>query len=85
MRKYALLDNKTNEIAEWDFDLLKTELEDLDLGEFDLDWGINDLEIEDGDLDEESSVNEIDKKLLKCPVCGHINEEKAFKYYEDTE
>lgn len=40
MRELALLDNKTNEIAEWDFDLLSKELADLDLGEFDLDWGI---------------------------------------------
>lgn len=41
MRELALLDNKTNEIAEWDFDLLSEELADLDLGEFDLDWGID--------------------------------------------
>lgn len=41
MRELALLDNKTNEIAEWDFDLLSEELADLDLGEFDLEWGID--------------------------------------------
>ena len=34
--------------------------------------------------DEEFGVSEVEKKLCKCPVCGHINEEKAFKYYEDT-
>lgn len=41
IREYALLDNKTNEIAEWDFDLLGEELAELDLGDFDLDWGVN--------------------------------------------
>lgn len=40
IRELALLDNKTNEIAEWDFDLLAEELEDLDLSEFELDWGV---------------------------------------------
>lgn len=42
IRKLALIDNKSSEIAEWDLDLLKEELEDLDLSEFDLDWGIED-------------------------------------------
>ena len=39
-RKYRLLDNKTAELASWDFDLLETELEGLDFGELDLDWGM---------------------------------------------
>ena len=47
IRELALLDNKTNEIAEWDFDMLKGELEDLDFGDFDIDWGIKDSNILD--------------------------------------
>lgn len=83
IRKLALIDNKSSEIAEWDFDLLKDELADLDLSDFELDWGITEpLDFED---DEEVEASEVQKKLCKCPVCGHINEEKAFKYYEDTE
>lgn len=39
IREYALIDNKSNEIADWDFDLLSEELADLDLDDFDLDWG----------------------------------------------
>ena len=80
--KLRLLDNKLNE-SDWDFELLGEELLDLDLDDFELDWGIIDpLEFDD---EEESSANEVQKKLCRCPECGHINEEKAFKYYEDTE
>ena len=39
-RKYRLLDNKTAEIAEWDLELLEQELEGLDFGDLDLEWGI---------------------------------------------
>ena len=39
-RKYRLLDNKTNELAEWDFEMLAEELEGLDFGEIKLEWGI---------------------------------------------
>ena len=83
MREYALLDNKTNEIADWDFDMLQEELEELDFSDFDFDWGIDKIEIEQEEYT--SEINEVEKKLCRCPVCGHINEEKAFKYYEDTE
>lgn len=39
-RKYRLLDNKTNELADWDFEKLKNEIDGLDFSEFDIDWGI---------------------------------------------
>lgn len=40
-KKYRLLDNKTNELAEWDLELLKEELAGLDFGGLALDWGID--------------------------------------------
>lgn len=43
-KKYRLLDNKTNELADWDFDLLADELDGLDFGNLELDWGIDDEE-----------------------------------------
>ncbi len=49
-RKYRLLDNKTAELAGWDLDLLADELEGLDFGDLDLDWGIK--------LDEEEKPGE---------------------------
>lgn len=72
-RKYRLLDNKTGELAEWDFELLGSELEGLDFGGLDLDW---ELDIPDFDFSDkrESSCNELDreeqKDMLCCPKCG---------------
>lgn len=84
-REYAIAHNATAELSEWD-DILFDELSDLDLGDFDFDFGIEEEE-QETEIDEyETPETEgIEKKLLKCPVCGHINEEKAFKNYEDTE
>ena len=83
VKQLRLLDNKLNE-SDWDFDLLQEDLIDLDFDGYDVDWGITEpLEFEDDE--EETLASGVNKKLCKCPVCGHINEEKAFKYYEDTE
>lgn len=39
VKALRLIDNKTNE-SEWDFDLLAEDMQDLDLSNFDIDWGI---------------------------------------------
>lgn len=72
-REMALADNATASAdLEWDKDAIADEFdEDEAKG-----WGV-DLDWNDIEEDEELGV---EKKLLKCPVCGHINEEKAFKY-----
>lgn len=38
-KKYRLLDNKTGELADWDMEKLEAELQGLDFGKFDVDWG----------------------------------------------
>jgi site-specific DNA-methyltransferase (adenine-specific) len=70
-RKYRLLDNKTNEIAQWDFDLLPDELDGLDFGELELDWGIN-LESEDEHEIIEDDVPEIDEQAEPITKLGDI-------------
>ena len=82
-REYTLMHNKTTMMSDFDYELLGEELLELDMSEFELDWGIS--EPMQFDEEENINVNEVEKKLCRCPVCGHINEEKAFKYYEDTE
>ena len=45
MTELALLDNKTNEIADWDIEMLDDILKDCELEDFaDLDWGVDILE-----------------------------------------
>lgn len=46
-RKYRILDNKTAELADWDFDLLEQELAGLDFDGFDFDFGIEPADKED--------------------------------------
>lgn len=71
-RKYRLLDNKTAELSEWDYDLLALELDGLDLEGLELDWG---LEKSVQALDLSSSDNERGEgKVMHCPKCGFIFE-----------
>lgn len=57
-KKYRILDNKTSEYAEWDYELLKGELEGLDFNGFDFEWGI-----EEDEPEAEEDNYDIDKKL----------------------
>jgi ParB family transcriptional regulator, chromosome partitioning protein len=73
-RKYRLLDNKTNEFAEWDYDLLAEELDDLDFGEFDFGFELIDdsdnLENFFNDAPTPTKEKETKTKIIKCPKCG---------------
>lgn len=69
IRKLALIDNKSSEIAEWDFELLKDELADLDMSEFDLDWGIDEAlgiekEVREDNFDVDEAIPEEPKAKL---------------------
>lgn len=59
VKKLRLIDNKTNE-SDWDFDLLSDELDDLDMSDFDIDWGIiedkEEKEVVEDDYNEEPPV-----------------------------
>lgn len=59
-----LVDNKSNE-SEWDFDLLKEELPELDLSAFDFDWGLPEEATEEVVEDEAPDVDEVSEPITK--------------------
>ena len=79
-RKYRLLDNKTNELAKWDFALLDQELAELDFEGFDFGFtsyaGLDYASMDANALD--SGYEEPEKKLLRCPCCNHIDSQEHF-------
>lgn len=85
MEEYAILDNKTNEIAEWDFDLLKDILPELNLDDFNLEWQLPEDDIDWADIDnlDEKTYDEPKHKMLECPSCHHIDRDIHFKKVEE--
>ena len=85
-KQLAVMDNSTSDTSEFDFELLQADFDTYDLDNMGIEVPNIDFSYEEDELSSEKNVN---KKLLQCPVCGHINEEKAFKTYaggnEDTE
>ena len=79
-RKYRLLDNKTAEIAEWDMDLLVQELDGLDFGKIELDWGLPQI----GEAQTEKSV-EVREYVRAVPGTGQIEPEETEEYSEFVE
>ena len=70
-KKYRLLDNKTNELADWDFDLLADELDGLDLTAFDFDWGIED----ENEYGVDFSLPDVDKSEI-CQMTFTLHEQQ---------
>lgn len=73
IKEFRLVDNKTSEFAGWDFDMLETELQELDFGDFDFHFP----ETEDIDIDgffEEHEETEKEPKTITCPHCGEVIE-----------
>ena len=73
VKALRIVDNKSNE-SPWDFDFLADELADLDLSDFDFDFGIDTgtekskVNIDDFFVDAEQKPKE--RKKIQCPHCG---------------
>lgn len=64
-REYAIMHNKTAELSAWDFDLLSTEIADLDFSGFDIDWGLP-ADVEETEIVEDEPP-EVDEEHE--PIC----------------
>lgn len=63
-RKYRILDNKTNELAKWDFEALERELNELDFGGFD--FGFTSAEAKPEKEREEAEFHESISVVIDC-------------------
>ena len=71
-RAYRLADNKTGELAGWDFEKLALELEqieDINMSDFGFVEGSN-LDINDDDFLSDNQIKEKETKKVTCPHCG---------------
>ena len=75
-KKYRLLDNKTNELADWDFDLLADELSSLDLSAFDFDWDFQDTD--ETELTNEDREQEFRERMERGELSDDDEEYQAF-------
>ena len=69
-KKYRVLDNKTNELAEWDFDLLEEEIDGLDFDGFD--FGFDMSAFEEPQEIVEDEVPEVDEESEPITQLGDI-------------
>lgn len=74
-KKFRILDNKTSELADWDEELLKGELENLDLGGihwFDDIMNKNVAELGQTKTDKQAKDETEDDGSVVCPRCGAV-------------
>ena len=76
-KKYRILDNKTNELAEWDFDLLEEEIDGLDFDGFDFGFDFNSGE-DDAEIieDEPPEVDEENESITQLGDIWQLGEHR---------
>jgi site-specific DNA-methyltransferase (adenine-specific) len=81
VKAFRLADNKTSEFAEWDFEKLNAELEELRDMDFDMSaFGFAPTPSVDwDDVDDLEEYEEPKKEMLQCPHCHHIDSKTHFK------
>lgn len=76
IKAFRIMDNKSSEYADWDYDLLMEEIEDLKEDEdFDLDaTGFSKADLDNIEKQSEKAIEEIDEDIetkFECPKCGY--------------
>ena len=79
IKAFRLADNKTAELAEWDFEALEKELEELTA--FDVDMSLFGFDIEEIDINfsagteaDQGDLTKKEPKTIDCPNCGEVIE-----------
>ena len=77
IQAFRLADNKTAELAEWDFEALEKELAELTA--FDVDMSLFGFDIDNVDINidaffEDAEPKEKEPKKIQCPHCGEMFE-----------
>ena len=72
LNAFRLVDNKVAELADWDYDRLELELEELDFDMEQFGFEFNEIEAIDLELLPETQEKKIE--TTKCPKCGFVFE-----------
>ena len=64
--RYRITNNKTGELAEWDFEMLEEDFEPEQL----VDMGFPDTNFEPGTIEEQGKLDELKPRYVICPDCG---------------
>ncbi len=72
VKAFRLADNKTGELAGWDFEMLEQELQDvLDLDMSDFGFDTSDMpDLSDFQLDDQNNGSTKTPRTITCPHCG---------------
>ena len=76
VKAYRLADNKTAELALWDFGKLEEELADItmDMGDFGFITPSDSLSVSDDDFITGTEITKSKDKTVTCPACGEVFE-----------
>lgn len=71
IKAFRLADNKVSEVAEWDWELLDEELEDIDIDMTEFNFtNYDDIDLEKFFEKTNNDKQEEKKKTITCPKCG---------------
>ena len=80
-REYAIAHNATAELSEWDLDILGEELAELDLGEFDFDFGLSGEDYSPDDFNEGFSLPDGGKpEICQMSFTLHEKQKQLIEY-----
>ena len=79
IKAFRLADNKVGEVAQWDFDMLNLELDDINLDMEDFGFICNDIDWDNVEDLTEEKYEEPDHEMLQCPKCNHVDRKIHFK------